>query len=71
MLRRKSASAIRPSIEVVGADHFGDVQLVILVPALAASALRHAMPRLLAPRAQRILVLPPDEGESFAVFGFE
>src|SRR5581483_6496551 len=53
------------------ADDLGDLQLVVLIPALPSEALGEAVADILPPRAERFLVLPPDDGQAFTILGLE
>lgn len=53
-------SSLRRPPELLAADDLGHLERVGLVPALAAGLLHDDVPRVGAPGAQRILVLPPD-----------
>jgi hypothetical protein len=57
--------------KVADANDPGDVHLVVLVPAIPAGLLRHAMAGIGRPCLQFLFVFPPDDGQPLAVISRE
>src|SRR5215471_7234309 len=58
-------------VETLAAYHLGHLDRVVLVPSFPAGSLCHQVPRVGAPPAQGLLVLPPHQRQSLAIFGRE
>src|SRR5262249_19230265 len=66
-----SGESRRLSLKRADAYDFGDIHLVVLIPAPPAGGLRDAMTCVGCPGLERRRVLPPDDGQPLAVFSLE